>query len=59
MKLLLTLIIVSVIFMTAGSLFAIPNINAGVFTYSEIFGNLILGDIVACIFWLFVYFERN
>lgn len=59
MKLLLTLTIVSVIFMTAGSLFAIPNINAGVFTYSEIFSKLILGDIVTCILWLFVYFERN
>lgn len=59
MKLLLTLTIVSVIFMTAGSLFAIPNINAGVFTYGDIFGRLILGDIIACILWLFVYFERN
>ena len=59
MKLLLTLTIVSVIFMTAGSLFAIPNINAGVNTYGDIIGRLILGDIIACILWLFVYFERN
>lgn len=52
------LLLVSVIFMTAGSLFAIPNINAGVFTYSEIFGKLILGDIVTCILWLFINSEE-
>lgn len=52
------LLLVSVIFMLIGSLLALPNINAGAFSYKEIFGDLILGDIVACIVWLFINSEE-
>lgn len=58
MKTVFELLLVSIIFMIVGSLLALPNINAGVFTYNEIFGNLILGDIVACCFWLFINSEK-
>jgi hypothetical protein len=58
MKMVFELIMVSVIFMLAGSLLALPNINAGVFTYKEILGDLILGDIVACIVWMFINSEK-
>ena len=58
MKIVFELILVSTIFMLVGSLLALPNINAGVFTYKEIFGDLILGDIVACIVWAFVNSEK-
>jgi len=58
MKMVFELIMVSVIFMLAGSLLALPNINAGVFTYKEILGDLILGDIVACIVWMFINSEE-
>ena len=58
MKIVFELILVSTIFMLVGSLLALPNINAGVFTYKEIFGDLILGDIVACIVWTFVNSEK-
>lgn len=58
MKIVFELLIVSIIFMLVGSLLALPNINAGVFTYKEIFGDLILGDIVACAVWTFVNSEK-
>lgn len=58
MKIVFELILITTIFMTIGSLLALPNINAGVFTYKEIFGDLILGDIVACIVWTFINSEK-
>lgn len=58
MKIVFELILVSTIFMAIGSLLALPNINAGVFTYKEIFGDLILGDIVACAVWTFINSEK-
>ena len=58
MKMIFELLTVSTIFMLVGSLLALPNINAGVFTYKEIFGDLLLGDIVACIIWTFINSEK-
>ena len=58
MKIVFELLIVSIIFMLVGSLLALPNINAGVFTYKEIFGDLILGDIIACAVWTFINSEK-
>lgn len=58
MKIIFELILVSTVFMIVGSLLALPNINAGVFTYKEIFGDLILGDIVACGLWMFINSEK-
>ena len=58
MKTIFKLFLVSVAFMTIGSLLAIPNIIAGVYTYKDIFGNLVLGDLVACGVFGCLYFLR-
>lgn len=55
MKIVFELLIVTIIFMGIGSLFAIPNILIGVYTYSDIFGYLLLGSFVFDLFWLFIF----